>query len=581
MLHKLKQTAPIWLKLLTGLFAALVSCLILTIAGTVLAVGAAQKFDVKATGQYAGWAQITLAPLRWVTVNRCPLVKAWDNILSMGELIPVLEKEIYASLLALDGTALPTELKQQRLDFDQDSKKLEQKVLSSGLITQIERLAHLSTQTSHYVNQSRLLNFLVPDQQQQKLLELVELTQAAHYFLDHFAAGEHQVVVLLHNNDEIRAGGGFMGSAAHFSLTNGQMSRPIFYDIYDLAGQVDELDPAPAGVEQYLSAGTQKLALTDANWQADFSRSAQDILKLLQQTDLPDTDLLIAVNLDLIRDILSVIGPVSLPDSAVNQTVTANNLSRLARQNRYDFFAGDKQKKVFLQQLYTALKLELVQLEQAQLLHLAAEISTAAQAKKFFFYSVQPSVQALLVDHNLAGVINPAADHFLYLVESNVGINKANQNIERVVELTINAETIFLKIIFENLNHPLSAEEIKIIHNNPDFLQADHLGYVNYLRLLTDVEIKKITANCNGQTKELQEKQLVPTWQGQAYQLGFLLTVPEQTAAECEIIISPAATIEPDSEWAIIKQPGLPPTRYNINHFDNLFETVLNQDLKF
>lgn len=539
----------------------------LSVVFTWLSLQKLQNYQLKPAQQLSKLARISLTPWQYLTLRQSHALEAWSSGLSIISLLPTLSQEIETSWQSLSQTTY--------LATSEDNK-----FLTDQLSTKIIQASHYLEDFNSHVNKSRLLQFFISEQQLTELNKLTQLAQSLQVIIEHFSQGQHNVVVLLHNSDEIRATGGFVGSVVSLSLNQGMMSEPIFYDVYDLATQTVLQKPAPVGVKLFLSGGKDGLALTDANWEPDFSQSAQDILDLLDQTILPRTDLLVAVNLDLMRDILEVTGLVVLPDYPHDkQTVTAENLSQLARQDRYDFFAGDKQKKLFLQDLYTVLKIKLTQLDQGQFLQLVKTFINSAQTKQYFFYSTQPYIQELFIIHDIAGVINPVTDFFLYPVESNVGINKANQKIDREVDLKISSNLITFLIKFQNNNQPLSAEEVSLIHNNPDLQQADHLGYVNYFRLLTNARFSQVTVKCNNLSTELLEKDLVPTWQGQAHQFGFLLTVPEQASTNCEISLVSSQPLSPSHSWSILKQPGLPETEYNITFFGQRSQKKLNKKI--
>lgn len=412
-----------------------------------------------------------------------------------------------------------------------------------------------------------------------KQLELIEVSRnsitLAEPFITAAVDQDLNFTLLLKNNEELRAGGGFMGSAAAFSVQRGHISQPVFYDIYDLAGQTDKTLPSRPGLREFLSEGGE-MSITDANWEADFSSAGAEIISLLNSTPIHKTDVLIAVNLDLIKSILQITGPVKI--LSLEEAVTPDNLAALARADRLEFFAGDQQKKHFLSELYSQIKVELEELSVEQLAALAHAFNLAVEEKQLMFYSPRTDFQQIFIENKMAGAIHPETDHWIYLVESNVGINKANQAVEREVELEIQAEKIMVKIEFFNYNQPLNPEQVQIIENNPDLLQAAHLGYVNYQRLLTDLSISEIDINCDGLETKLMEKDQVSIIDRTALQIGFLLTVPEQASRNCLIELTLNQPISAQQSWALIKQPGLDQVPYTINFFGEKQRFLLTSD---
>jgi hypothetical protein len=560
------------LSLLSKITAVLFFILGLAAIIAVFSLKSLQQMQFDSAARYAQWSNKLLKPFRFVTLYRLHSLEAVNHGLEVIQLLPNLEKTFQETFASLSAFADPT-------DADQSTDQL----ISQDLIAEINTLSQAYDSFFFHLQKSWLLNIFLDDHSQQKLEQLNHNLPILKRILTHYQKGEHNVVLLLQNNDEIRASGGFMGSIAAFSLQDGKMTDPIFYDIYDLSNQITETSPAPPGVYQYLSEG-RGLALTDANWQADFSQAAQDIISLLDQTILPETDLLIALNLDFVKNLLSITGPIYLPNlESSPQTVTPENLNNLARQQRIEFFAGDKQKKHFLGQLYTALKLQLAQIDQTQLIQLMTMLSQTTRNKNILLYSKNLDIQSLFVKANLTGTINPNTDYFFYLVESNVGINKANQGVERNITLAINQNLVSFALEFSNHNSPLTEKEVALIQNNPDLMQATHLGYVNYQRLLTNLPIleNSIKVSCDEQPIDLEESRTVSIWEGSVTQLGFLVTVAERSHKKCVLSFKPQQPLLEEKTWTLLKQPGLPDTSYQLNIFEDHQQKILNQDLIF
>jgi hypothetical protein len=413
------------------------------------------------------------------------------------------------------------------------------------------------------------------------LLLLTSVGLWFHYQLARSADHGITVTVLLQNNHEVRASGGFIGSLAEFRLlpadqtpflTDFKPSLTItFYDVYDLAGQVQKPLSAPKAVSHYLTAG-QDMNLPDANWYADFPTAANHIAQLLSQVKDPhivnhQPDLLIALNLDLIQQMLVLIGPIRIPAGQITpeeQVVTAHNLPQLARANRSHFFPGDKQKKQFLSAVFTQLKLKLASLSLKQWRQLISLVLASLNQQETLLYAPNQRLQTIFTTLDWAGELQLGHERMLYWLESNVGINKANQAIERQVWFADPAApSPLLKVKFINHNQPLTPEQSQAITSNPHLLQADHLGYVNYQRVLMSPQVKIKQVSCSHQSVTIEEDRLITNVQGQVFrQVGFLLTVPEQSQLSCQIKLDGSALkteVKPgrQSAWQVKFQPGI------------------------
>ncbi len=501
-------------------------------------------------------AVFPLAVARALTLDQWRLLRVWKLGLN---LVP----QVYELNIQLEQTL--------------ETSNQETIVFQPKTARTLEKLSSIYSDFYEQFAQCKLAQRVIHQDQKDQLKSLYDILPQVSWLFDYLIDHELQILFLLQNSDELRAGGGFVGSMATMSLNHGQLNQPIFYDVYDLANRTEGLANPPTGVSKYLSSG-KNLSLTDANWEADFSQSAQNFLKITSQTELPEINTVIGVSLDSIASILEATGPITLLDS--NQIVYADNLAELARKDRADFFAGDKRKKMFLNELFTALKLKVSQVAFKQQLQVLEKVFSSIQQKNILFYSTDSQLQQFIIDQQAGGTINFESDFFLYLIESNVGINKANKNVLRNLQLNFSPNLVTITIEYFNENQPLSEQQIEIIKNNPDLLQAKHMGYINYQRIVTDLPIKQTQVLCGGKEKEIEENSKIQTWGGVADQIGFLTTTQEMSSTRCIINLQPETELNPNHTWTIVRQPGLPPTNYKIFFFDNLSELILKKNEK-
>lgn len=546
------------LKLIMGYVGLTAMLTAVSLVLTFFSLRRVSQLEFKDGARIASFGRQTLRATDLLLFNQLSLMQAWKETLLIVEEIPQIQGNLEQSLL---------------------TAQINQTSLVSPELIQSLNQVNRSVQIIHsFVNDSPLVISMIGDPTTRQLNEVADLLPGFIQMMEKIAGEDINWVILLKNNEELRAGGGFIGSIVSLSTYQGEMSEPVFYDVYDLSNRIQPLSQPPVGVGKYLSEG-KGLALTDANWEADFTQSSPIILELLDQTQLPKTDVLIAVNLSLIQDLLKIIGPLKLIDT--DQEVNAQNLSYLARQNRLNFFAGDKQKKMFLSQLYQTLKLDLGDLESSEQFRLIGLLLKAIEQKQVLAYSPDSKTQNLIHNVGASGAIDYESDYFLYLVESNVGINKANQAISRSVMIEFQPETVKAVIDFDNNNLPLSTQEKEAIQSNPDLNQADHLGYVNYQRVVTNLPFEKVQIGCNGDSIEPEEISQIKVKQGFASQIGFLLTVAEQNKTSCSVIIKPSILIKPNQSVTVVRQPGLPSTEYLVQFFDQELKFTLKQDILF
>jgi len=146
----------------------------------------------------------------------------------------------------------------------------------------------------------------------QKLKSIRTITQDTPILtkiFNRFSAEERRLLILLQNENEVRPTGGFVGSAIIVDFSEENISWH-FSDIYAL----DRLVP----IDKQLSApdffhGLSKtISMRDANFWPHFPTSAQTYLKFFGDTNKKVPDTVIAINLNLIKEILKVTGPIKL-----------------------------------------------------------------------------------------------------------------------------------------------------------------------------------------------------------------------------------------------------------------------------
>ncbi|HEX9817277.1 MAG TPA: DUF4012 domain-containing protein [Patescibacteria group bacterium] len=339
-------------------------------------------------------------------------------------------------------------------------------------------------------------------------------------------------LVLLQNSDEIRATGGFIGSYTVLDLDSSEPLRLQLRDMYDPSG-VSQTLSSPPGQKEYLSEG-QGMKLVDANWNPDFPASAKLILDYFAAIagDPQHYDGVIALPLTSIEQLISALGGVYLVDE--QQTITGETLAAQIRRDRDQFFDGSQQKAQSLQAVYTALKIKLGQLTISDWRQLLTQFNRAKSWQTIQIYTQDDRLQTDLRYALLTGELLAYGSDEIYLfpVESNVGINKANRKVTRQLKVAIvdNELTMITK-----WHNAYTASERPPISSSTTYLVAPHLAYVNYHRVLVNPQLTVQSVLVDGELSSWDEELLTGV-NGLIYrQIGFLVVVPEESEAQVEV----------------------------------------------
>ncbi len=266
-------------------------------------------------------------------------------------------------------------------------------------------------------------------------------------------------LVVLQNNMELRPTGGFIGSFALLKFDKGKMIDFKVHDVYSADGQLKGHVEPPEPIKAHL--GEANWYLRDANWNPDFPSSAKNISWFLEKEINIKPDGVIAINLEAAKKILKKTGDIYLPD--FNEKISDQNLFAKAEfYSEAGFFPGSSQKASFLSELFQQLLAEIKNHPDGTMISQA--LLASLEEKEIMAWTNYQEINQILEGNNWAGEIKnviPAKDKtdadYLFVVESNLGVNKANYFLKRSLEALVNIDSNgkiehTLKINYENSN---------------------------------------------------------------------------------------------------------------------------------
>lgn len=127
---------------------------------------------------------------------------------------------------------------------------------------------------------------------------------------------ERTYLVIFQNDKELRATGGFITAYSVANVTRGKFEPVSSSDIYHLDSNYTPSVKAPDPVIDYLQGPyrlSRNLRLRDMNWSPDFAESMELFSEEASKAGLPEVDGIIAVDTQLLVNILEVIGPIGVP----------------------------------------------------------------------------------------------------------------------------------------------------------------------------------------------------------------------------------------------------------------------------
>ena len=117
-------------------------------------------------------------------------------------------------------------------------------------------------------------------------------------------------LIMVQNNHELRATGGFMTAIGTVDVEDGQIGELKFQDIYKFEPNGNAMPPAPQPMQRYM--GLPIMTLRDANWSPDLPTTAQTIKAFYTQATGLQVDGIVTVDLRAADLLVHALAPLSI-----------------------------------------------------------------------------------------------------------------------------------------------------------------------------------------------------------------------------------------------------------------------------
>ncbi|PJC38211.1 hypothetical protein CO045_01480 [Candidatus Peregrinibacteria bacterium CG_4_9_14_0_2_um_filter_41_14] len=296
-------------------------------------------------------------------------------------------------------------------------------------------LQNLETIQSSFVDSQKIVRsiptILLPKEHRDQLAafetKLIAINDQISKYQDYLPAVKsflgydlpHRYLILLQNNNELRPGGGFIGSFIIADTNDGIITSFDTHDVYEFDGQLYTDEPQPPE----LTGITSQAWIRDSNTSPDFVTNAKKAASLLEKAGGPSVDTIIAVNQSVIEDILAVTGPVNLDQG----TITAQNFSPIFTYLIEAASLNSDAPKISLFEFIPKLKAKITS-SQDQWGQIVGVISQAVHQKNIMAYSKNPTLQNILADLGLSNQIKaPNTLDELLITHTSIGGNKSDR----------------------------------------------------------------------------------------------------------------------------------------------------------
>lgn len=240
--------------------------------------------------------------------------------------------------------------------------------------------------------------------------------------------GQKNTLVLLQNNNELRATGGFIGTIGSAKLEDGSINYLNIKSVYDYDGQLKEkiLPPQP------IFAVNDRLFLRDSNWFVNFPESAKIISNFFEKEGGETPDLIIAITPEIILNMLERTGPITLAKQ--NITLSKENfIEQTQIETSLNYDKSLNQPKQFLADFFPILMQKLA--DSGGLMSFLDIIQSNLTNKNILLYSRNPDLETSINKFNWGGEVKETDRDYLSINSSNLGGTKTDASIQRTANL--------------------------------------------------------------------------------------------------------------------------------------------------
>ncbi len=237
----------------------------------------------------------------------------------------------------------------------------------------------------------------------------------------------HRFLILMQNNNEIRATGGFIGSYAILDLNDGYIEKLEVHDVYQLDGSYGGYIEPPEELEFF----TSNWRFRDSNYSQDFPTSAKKARWFLDKEGGPTVDTVIAINQGLLKDMLDISGPVQVGDFGALNSENYNLLLSFIIEGK---IWGKEDPKHILKVFVPAFKEAILKEENVS--KVMSKLYKAVQQKHVMMYSSDEDIQELFSSLGVEGSVHISAPHedYLSIINTNISGTKSEQFIEEQID---------------------------------------------------------------------------------------------------------------------------------------------------
>ncbi len=239
-------------------------------------------------------------------------------------------------------------------------------------------------------------------------------------------------LVIFQNNTELRPTGGFIGSFAEIDIDRGEITKITIPagGSYDLQGSLREHIAAPEPLQLINS----HWEFQDANWFPDYPASANKLIDFYENAGGPTVDGVIAINATYVADLLSLLGPIDMPE--YGRTIDSENFI-FETQKIVELEADESAPKQFIGDLAPKLIERIKDASANDFLNILSHIDHGLTGRDLQLYFTDHDLEQQITSLGWAGEIKRIAGDYLMVVTTNIGGGKTDAIVSEDIDLDV------------------------------------------------------------------------------------------------------------------------------------------------
>lgn len=294
-------------------------------------------------------------------------------------------------------------------------------------------------------------------------------------------------LVLFQNDKELRPTGGFLTAYSIMTVDKAKFEPVDSNDIYNLDARYSPSIKAPDPIIDYIKGPyviSKNLRLRDMNWDPDFSQSMETFTNEVDKVGLKDIDGIIAVDTQLLVNLLDVLGPTGVsgfgnfsteivPECNCPQVIyELESFADVEGPIVWDPNTGEvvyrppnsDNRKRIIGPLMNAIMANTLGQPKEKMPNLFEAAFKSMTEKHILFYLKESDAQKAVESFGIAGSLDNFEGDYLHINDANLGGRKSNLYVTQEVVQDI------------NINSDKSVEKTVVItYKNPE----EHDGWLN------------------------------------------------------------------------------------------------------